>query len=216
MGRAIVRAAANEAERCERRWLARVSHEHRARQRRRRARWRQTHRRTLSRAICAQRSLSAMSPSTSRTPRHRCERRGLSCGAQAARHRHHRLLADALAAIERSRAGDCGPRRAEYESRRHAAHRARARRREGIARELRYRDLRSPPPQQARCAFGHRARARQRRGGRPRAGPPEGRRLARAAATARGKPGEIGFAVTRGGDIVGEHSVLFAGAGEQS
>jgi 4-hydroxy-tetrahydrodipicolinate reductase len=28
------------------------------------------------------------------------------------------------------------------------------------------------------------------------------------------KPGEIGFAVTRGGDIVGEHSVIFAGAGE--
>lgn len=29
------------------------------------------------------------------------------------------------------------------------------------------------------------------------------------------KPGEIGFAVVRGGDIVGEHSVVFAGAGEQ-
>ncbi len=28
------------------------------------------------------------------------------------------------------------------------------------------------------------------------------------------KEGEIGFAVTRGGDIVGEHTVLFAGAGE--
>jgi 4-hydroxy-tetrahydrodipicolinate reductase len=28
------------------------------------------------------------------------------------------------------------------------------------------------------------------------------------------KEGEIGFAVTRGGDIVGEHSVIFAGAGE--
>jgi 4-hydroxy-tetrahydrodipicolinate reductase len=28
------------------------------------------------------------------------------------------------------------------------------------------------------------------------------------------KEGEIGFAVTRGGDIVGEHSVVFAGAGE--
>lgn len=27
--------------------------------------------------------------------------------------------------------------------------------------------------------------------------------------------GEIGFAVTRGGDIVGDHTVLFAGAGEQ-
>ncbi|HEU4626496.1 MAG TPA: 4-hydroxy-tetrahydrodipicolinate reductase [Steroidobacteraceae bacterium] len=29
------------------------------------------------------------------------------------------------------------------------------------------------------------------------------------------RPGEIGFAVTRGGDIVGDHTVLFAGAGEQ-
>lgn len=28
-------------------------------------------------------------------------------------------------------------------------------------------------------------------------------------------PGQIGFAVTRGGDIVGQHTVLFAGAGEQ-
>ena len=28
------------------------------------------------------------------------------------------------------------------------------------------------------------------------------------------REGEIGFAVTRGGDIVGEHSVIFAGAGE--
>jgi len=28
------------------------------------------------------------------------------------------------------------------------------------------------------------------------------------------KAGEIGFSVTRGGDIVGEHTVLFAGAGE--
>ena len=29
------------------------------------------------------------------------------------------------------------------------------------------------------------------------------------------RPGEIGFAVVRGGDIVGEHTVLFAGAGEE-
>ncbi len=29
------------------------------------------------------------------------------------------------------------------------------------------------------------------------------------------RPGSIGFAVQRGGDIVGEHSVLFAGAGER-
>jgi 4-hydroxy-tetrahydrodipicolinate reductase len=29
------------------------------------------------------------------------------------------------------------------------------------------------------------------------------------------RPGEIGFAVVRGGDIVGEHTVLFAGSGEE-
>jgi 4-hydroxy-tetrahydrodipicolinate reductase len=44
--------------------------------------------------------------------------------------------------------------------------------------------------------------------------------LAKVAAVSRNgesprQAGEIGFAVTRGGDIVGEHTVLFAGAGEQ-
>ena len=29
------------------------------------------------------------------------------------------------------------------------------------------------------------------------------------------KPGEIGFAALRGGDVVGEHRVLFAGLGER-
>lgn len=29
------------------------------------------------------------------------------------------------------------------------------------------------------------------------------------------KPGDIGFSVTRGGDIIGEHDVLFAGSGER-
>ena len=44
--------------------------------------------------------------------------------------------------------------------------------------------------------------------------------LAKVAATSRHgesprRPGEIGFTVTRGGDIVGDHTVLFAGTGEQ-
>jgi 4-hydroxy-tetrahydrodipicolinate reductase len=51
----------------------------------------------------------------------------------------------------------------------------------------------------------------------------EGRGLAPATALSGGsggrngprKPGEIGFAVIRGGDIVGEHTVLFAGSGEE-
>jgi 4-hydroxy-tetrahydrodipicolinate reductase len=29
------------------------------------------------------------------------------------------------------------------------------------------------------------------------------------------KPGTIGFATLRGGDVVGDHSVIFAGAGER-
>ncbi len=37
----------------------------------------------------------------------------------------------------------------------------------------------------------------------------------RSAGTGPRREGEIGFAVIRGGDIVGEHSVLFAGEGEQ-
>jgi 4-hydroxy-tetrahydrodipicolinate reductase len=47
-----------------------------------------------------------------------------------------------------------------------------------------------------------------------------GQQLANVAATNRNgesprKRGDIGFAVVRGGDIVGEHTVVFAGAGEQ-
>jgi 4-hydroxy-tetrahydrodipicolinate reductase len=47
-----------------------------------------------------------------------------------------------------------------------------------------------------------------------------GQELSRVSAVSRNgesprRGGEIGFAVTRGGDIVGDHTVLFAGAGEQ-
>lgn len=50
-----------------------------------------------------------------------------------------------------------------------------------------------------------------------------GQDLAKVGVTSRGGPGgetarregEIGFAVTRGGDIVGQHTVLFAGTGEE-
>jgi 4-hydroxy-tetrahydrodipicolinate reductase len=45
--------------------------------------------------------------------------------------------------------------------------------------------------------------------------PPEALAAASAARTGPRRPGEIGFAVVRGGDIVGEHTVLFAGTGEQ-
>ena len=38
---------------------------------------------------------------------------------------------------------------------------------------------------------------------------------AREGITGERKPGAIGFATLRGGDVVGEHSVIFAGAGER-
>ena len=38
---------------------------------------------------------------------------------------------------------------------------------------------------------------------------------AREGATGERKPGAIGFAALRGGDVVGEHTVIFAGAGER-
>jgi 4-hydroxy-tetrahydrodipicolinate reductase len=38
---------------------------------------------------------------------------------------------------------------------------------------------------------------------------------ARQGVTGERKPGTIGFAALRGGDVVGEHSVIFAGAGER-
>ena len=39
--------------------------------------------------------------------------------------------------------------------------------------------------------------------------------FARAGVTAGGVPSGIGFATIRGGDIVGDHTVLFAGTGER-
>jgi 4-hydroxy-tetrahydrodipicolinate reductase len=55
------------------------------------------------------------------------------------------------------------------------------------------------------------------RGGGRRAGPrPEGlRRLRREGVTGERDPSSIGFATVRGGDIVGDHTVLFAGTGER-
>jgi 4-hydroxy-tetrahydrodipicolinate reductase len=44
---------------------------------------------------------------------------------------------------------------------------------------------------------------------------PSGTALALGHAVAQAREGEIGFAVVRGGDIVGDHTVVFAGTGEQ-
>ncbi len=91
-----------------------------------------------------------------------------------------------------------------------------ARGRRGARRRIRYRDPGDAPPPQARRPVGHLADARPRRGGRP-------RRLAARSAASRcrdgdigpRREGDIGFAALRGGDVVGEHRVIFAGPGER-
>ena len=85
----------------------------------------------------------------------------------------------------------------------------------GAARGLRHRDHRGASQAQGGCALGHGAgaggqrgqgaRPRSRRRHASRAGP--GRR--------RAAQGEIGIASIRAGDIVGTHTVLFAGTGER-
>ncbi|MFD1808104.1 dihydrodipicolinate reductase C-terminal domain-containing protein [Gemmobacter lanyuensis] len=77
------------------------------------------------------------------------------------------------------------------------------------------RNHRGPSQQEGRCAVGNRADAGSGRGrgagrrvgGCDRFGPRWHHRRAQA--------GDIGFSAIRGGDIVGEHDVLFAGEGER-
>ncbi len=81
---------------------------------------------------------------------------------------------------------------------------------------VRHRDRRDASPPQGRRALGHRADA-GRGGGGGAAGQPR-RRRPNAAATASPAPGPkapIGFASLRGGDVVGEHELIFAGPGER-
>ncbi len=77
---------------------------------------------------------------------------------------------------------------------------------------FRHRDFRDASQPEGRCAVRHRADARP--GRRRRAAASISRNIRRAAATAtpaRAAPGDIGFASLRGGTVVGEHSVIFAG-----
>ena len=80
---------------------------------------------------------------------------------------------------------------------------------------FRRRDPRDASPPQGRRAVRHRAGARRGR----RRGLRRAARRARAVraqgVTGERKAGTIGFATLRGGDVVGEHTVIFAGAGER-
>jgi 4-hydroxy-tetrahydrodipicolinate reductase len=80
---------------------------------------------------------------------------------------------------------------------------------------LRHRDHRGAPPPQGRRAQRHRAED-GRGDGQARSARPEGLRgLRREGHTGERDAGTIGFATVRGGDIVGDHTVLFAGTGER-
>ena len=90
------------------------------------------------------------------------------------------------------------------------AHR-RAHGRRPAARAVRRRDRRDAPPAEGGCALRHRGRARPRRGAR--AGTTleaAGTESGRDGHTGARKTGTIGFAALRGGQVVGEHTLLFA------
>ena len=82
-------------------------------------------------------------------------------------------------------------------------------------RGFRHRDLRDAPQQEARRALRHCADVR--RGGRRRPRHRSRQRSARGrdGHTGARKAGDIGFASLRGGTVVGEHSVIFAGPAER-
>ncbi len=81
---------------------------------------------------------------------------------------------------------------------------------------FRHRDRRDAPQQEDRRAVRHRAAAR--RGGRARAAASisnQHSERGRDGHTGARKPGDIGFASLRGGSVVGEHIVMFAGQAER-
>ena len=84
-----------------------------------------------------------------------------------------------------------------------------------VGARLRCGNLRGSPPHETRCPVGYRARPRGR--GRSSARPVIGRsrRLRPGGQSAARVPGSIGFSSLRAGDIVGEHTVIFAGDGER-
>ena len=105
--------------------------------------------------------------------------------------------------------------RGEHERRRQRARcRWSSRPRAGSAR-LRHRGRRDAPQAQGRRAVGHGAAPRRGRGRGHGPHLADCAVYARDGATGERKPGTIGFAALRGGDVVGEHTVVFAGNGER-
>ena len=158
-----------------------------------------------------------MSPSISRNAAATAANaRGVPRGAQAAAHRHDGLAPASVTSEFVKAARDIpllvAPNTSIGVSLLIELVRACAR---ALPSRLRHRDHRSASPRQERCAVGHCAGAGRAAATRARARPrPKSAVTSRAGAGARVE-GDIGFAVIRGGDIVGEHTVLFAGPGEQ-
>ena len=83
-------------------------------------------------------------------------------------------------------------------------------------RGLRHRGPRDASPHEGRRAVRHGAAARRGGGGRAAAISLKERSVrSRDGHTGARRPGDIGFATLRGGTVVGEHSVIFAGPGER-
>ena len=132
--------------------------------------------------------------------------------ARAAADWYQRAAAGASCAAGRRGRRDPAAGGAQHQPGRDAAAGAGAPGRPGAAARLRYRDPGGASPPQGRCALGHGAGAGRGCGRGPRR--ESGEQASCSAPRAPGCPadGQIGFAVVRGGDVVGEHEVLVSGA----
>ena len=103
----------------------------------------------------------------------------------------------------------------QYEPRRQFARRAHEARRENARQRFRHRNPRDAPQQQSGRALRHRASSRRSR----RAGRGiklnQHKQSGRDGHTGARKAGDIGFATLRGGSVVGDHTVIFAGSAER-
>ena len=120
------------------------------------------------------------------------------------------------AALEAAAAAGAGGSGAQYEPRRQPVAPTYRAGRRPARRRLRHRDRRDAPPPQDRRTVRHGLGPRA--GGGARAagyGLDEVAARGRDGVTGARARGEIGFAALRGGDVVGEHSVIFAAEGER-
>ena len=140
---------------------------------------------------------------------------GLAAQARIA----HVVGTTGLSEADLARLAAAGPPRPDRALRQHepwrqSPGRAGAPRRRVARSRLGHRDRRDASPHEGGCALRHRAAARRGRGGRPRRSSLRTTRPARATAiTGARAPGSIGFSALRGGTVVGDHRVIFAGAG---